>query len=124
MKFKHTLGPLERKILQIIWQKKPASVREVQAELNRQDKHLAYTTVMTILTRLVEKEVLTRKKDGRRYYYSPAEEKANFIHKLARKTIVSFVNRFGEEALSAFMDEAKKLSKKEKQQLLKELDNS
>lgn len=120
----HDLGPLERKILKIIWSKNRASVQEVQSELNRQkSKHLAYTTVMTILTRLVEKQILTREKDGRCFYYSTVENKQNFMHGMARKTLLSFVNRFGDEALAAFMDEAQKLSKNEAEMVLKKLEN-
>ncbi len=119
----HSLGPLERSVLQVIWQKKRASVQEVLVALNsgNKQKDLAYTTVMTIMTRLVEKGVLKRTKEGRCYYYNSAEPKETFIHELARKTILSVVNRFGEEALVAFADEAKKLSSVEKQMVLKEL---
>ena len=43
---------------------------EVRAELGAD---LAYTTVMTVLTRLHDKGVLTRARDGRAYAYRPAD---------------------------------------------------
>ncbi len=111
MKVKQPLGPLERKVLQVLWERKKASVTEVQLQLNLQkEKHLAYTTVMTILTRLVNKDVLIRAKEGRSYYYSPKETKEQFLRNAAKKTLSGYVERFGKEALQAFIDEAKKLS--------------
>jgi predicted transcriptional regulator len=44
-------------------------VAEVQQLLQSSGQALAYTTVMTVLGRLHEKGVLTRKKDGKRFQY-------------------------------------------------------
>src|SRR5438132_2716607 len=68
------LGPLEREVMEVLWGSNDAlAVRDVLERLNRRRKpKLAYTTVMTVLSRLAEKEVLTRQKVGRGYVYRPA----------------------------------------------------
>lgn len=120
------LGPLERAILKIIWSQKRASVQDVIAELNKTKEHsgLAYTTVMTIMTRLVDKNVLRREKEGRCFYYSPKQDKDVFVHGLVRKTIQSMINRFGDEAITAFLVEAKSLSTTDKTNLIKKIDTA
>jgi BlaI family transcriptional regulator, penicillinase repressor len=62
------LGPLEERILEALWQRGNATVREVVEE-GHQD--LAYTTVMTTLDRLFKKGLLTREAEGRAFRYAP-----------------------------------------------------
>lgn len=64
------LGPLEMQVLGLVETQGPATVAAIQAELRKKGGDLAYTTVMTVLTRLVQKGVLRRQKEGRRYLYS------------------------------------------------------
>jgi predicted transcriptional regulator len=62
------LGPLEQRMLDGLWAKGSATVREV-IEGGCQD--LAYTTVMTTLDRLFKKGLLTRSEEGRAFRYAP-----------------------------------------------------
>lgn len=56
----------ELEIMQIIWSNKGAALfAEITAELNEQDKCWKTNTVLTFLSRLVEKGMLTVKKRGR-----------------------------------------------------------
>ncbi len=59
---------LELEILKVIWQIEPATVRHVRDAL-RSVRDLAYTTVMTMMSIMVDKGYLKRKKDGRSYVY-------------------------------------------------------
>ena len=61
------LGPLERQVLEEIWRCKEVSVRDVFVAF---DEAIAYTTLMTTLDRLYKKRLLSRRKDGRAFYYS------------------------------------------------------
>ncbi len=63
------LGPLEMQILGSFSPSESLSVTDVQARLHSSGTELAYTTVMTVLSRLHEKGLLIRKKDGRRFLY-------------------------------------------------------
>ncbi|HEX7017301.1 MAG TPA: BlaI/MecI/CopY family transcriptional regulator [Patescibacteria group bacterium] len=117
----NNLGPLERDILHIVWKQENASVKTVLAELTKKKQHLAYTTVMTILSRLVAKGVLRREKEGRLFLYKPAEKKQSFIRSLIHSTLATFVNRFGEEAITAFLEEAQDISTQDRKKYLKKL---
>lgn len=63
------LGPLEQRLLEEIWTRGHATVREL---LEHANLHIAYTTVMTTLDRLYKKRLLTRVAEGRAFRYSPA----------------------------------------------------
>lgn len=69
----HRLGELERAVLEHIWSSPEAvSVRMVH-EAVREQRALAYTTVLTVMTRLVTKGLLTRHRDGRAYLYAATD---------------------------------------------------
>jgi predicted transcriptional regulator len=117
------IGPLEQKVLSVIWQNqaKACTVSDVLNILNTEEEDLAYTTVMTILNRLVEKKYLSRNKNGRSFCYYPIEKKTSFLQQLIRSTINSFVTTFGEEAISTFAREASQLSSEHKKELKEKL---
>ena len=60
-----TQGELE--ILRILWERGPSTVREV-LELVPQER--AYTSVMSLLTVMAEKKLVTRKPEGRAFRYT------------------------------------------------------
>jgi len=62
------LGPLEQRMLDVLWARGSATVRELVDGVCRD---LAYTTVMTTLDRLFKKTLLTRSEEGRAYRYAP-----------------------------------------------------
>jgi predicted transcriptional regulator len=62
------LGPLERRMLEALWARGSATVREL---LENSLPELAYTTVMTTLDRLFKKGLLTRSEEGRAFRYVP-----------------------------------------------------
>jgi predicted transcriptional regulator len=62
------LGPLEQRLLQELWSRRSATVRELVDDGNHK---LAYTTVMTTLDRLFKKRVLNRVAEGKAFRYSP-----------------------------------------------------
>ena len=62
------LGPLEQRLLDGLWARGNATVREL-IEGGYHD--LAYTTVMTTLDRMFKKGLLTRSAEGRAFRYVP-----------------------------------------------------
>src|SRR5271165_1777727 len=62
------LGPLEQRMLDALWAKGSATVREL---VDDHCQDLAYTTVMTTLDRLFKKSLLTRSEEGRAFRYAP-----------------------------------------------------
>jgi predicted transcriptional regulator len=69
------LGPLERRVLDALWDRRsPASVRDLQPVFPA----TAYTTLMTTLDRLHRKGVLDRSKHGRAFFYRPRLSRPEF----------------------------------------------
>lgn len=63
------LGSAELEVLRTLWDRGPATVRDVLAHLHDQGRRLAYTTVLTFLTRLEQKGFVTSNKSGLAYVY-------------------------------------------------------
>ena len=69
---KMSLGPLESEILNIVWDLKVATVKNVhQKILQDPDRELAYTSVTTVLQRLSKKGWLKCSKKGRAFSWQP-----------------------------------------------------
>ena len=62
------LGPLEKRLLEALWQRGHATVRDL---VDGACQDLAYTTVMTTLDRLFKKNLLSREAEGRAFRYTP-----------------------------------------------------
>ncbi len=72
MPARHTeLSDAELEVLKALWDLGPSSVRDVRDHLESQGRDLAYTTVLTFLTRLKTKRCVTSKKIGQAYVYTP-----------------------------------------------------
>ncbi len=98
------LGDLERAIMAVVWQHDEVSVRQVHEAL--EDRDLAYTTVMTIMSRLAEKGILERRKEGRAFIYRPAHSgKRGFLRQQARRRVRALLDQFGGLAMAELVDE-------------------
>lgn len=107
------LGPLEQEVMEYVWVRKAVSCREVYEHINEaEEKDVAYTTIMTIMDRLYNKGLLSRKKEGKSYIYNYKISKQQTLKVFAENMINSLVNRFGEEAIAAFAEEIDELSDK------------
>lgn len=72
-------GTLESAVLEVLWKAgEPLNPAEVRERLITQGAAAAdepaYTTVVTVLTRLHEKKALARERDGRAYRYTPVAD--------------------------------------------------
>ncbi|MEU4674439.1 BlaI/MecI/CopY family transcriptional regulator [Amycolatopsis sp. NPDC023774] len=86
-------GELEAEVLAVLWRHGAASAADVRQRLG--DDTLAYTTVVTILSRLYEKDVVTREKRGRMFVYSPAEDAPGLAARRMRAVLDGEANREG-----------------------------
>jgi BlaI family transcriptional regulator, penicillinase repressor len=62
--------PAELEVLKLLWDRGPSTVREVMEELNRRRRR-AYTSVMSLLGVMTDKNLLKRRRKGRGYVYAP-----------------------------------------------------
>lgn len=98
------MGELEQAVLDALWDGAGASSgREVHARLVGRD--LAYTTVMTVLDRLVAKDLVVRERDGRAFRYAPRRSRAAMTAELMREALES-TGADRDQALVSFVGEA------------------
>lgn len=103
------LGPLEKLVMDILWKEREATVRMVWQTLLK-DRPIAYTTVMTIMSRLSAKGLLNRQKHGKTYWYTLQASKEETLRSIIQRTMSYLVDRFGDEAVATFIDEADRLA--------------
>lgn len=118
------LGELESDIMETVWKiNEPVSVKFVLGTLQNKRK-IAYTTVMTVMGRLVEKGLLKRKTSGKAYVYQAAFSKDKFLTRVTRQIIKNFVSSFGDTAIAHFAQEVEKIPEQKRKELLKLLKQS
>lgn len=103
------LHDLEATIMDVVWGKQLASfaVGDVLAILEKQ-RDIAYTTVMTTVTRLYEKGILERERDGKRYLYSPKLSREEFLQSTAREVLDEAVG--GHQAMAMLAEKVSEAS--------------
>lgn len=93
--------PLELRCLQALWALGEANVRGVQAAMA--DRKLAYTTVMTVLDRLVRRGGVERRKMGRAFVYAPLLSR-EAVRKMAVTNLVDCFFGGSSESLKKYLD--------------------
>jgi len=63
------LGEAELQVLRILWDRGACTVRDVLEALHETGRKVAYTTVLTTLTRLEQKKCVSSNKSGMAYVY-------------------------------------------------------
>ena len=100
---RQVLGDLEYDIMEIIWENKGVSVRTVHDILKKR-RNLAYTTVMTVMSRLADKGILERIKEGSAYSYKAVLNKENFIKSSVKQVLGNLLNDFTSPVISQFVE--------------------
>ena len=91
------LGTLESQLMDVLWDVTPTelSVQDVCTALGAGHN---YKTVMTVLNRLVEKELLDRRLDGRAYRYRPHSSRREFLRSVANELVHGYMQAYGADA--------------------------
>ena len=98
-------GSLENEILSAIWSLEEndeyvdISVSDVQDKVNEASVKRAYTTIKTVMDRLVEKGLLERFKDGKKFCYKSKSSR----DEMATKAIKSLANQYFNSNLNSLM---------------------
>jgi len=99
------LGPLEYEVMQALWAGSPVPVPAVLEVVNSRrsaEAALAYTTVMTVLSRLYGKGFVVRDRRGRGFEYTPRFSEPGLIAHLSARDVQGLLDRYGEVALAQF----------------------
>jgi len=112
------LGGLQAEVMTALWQTNDATVRDVLDQLNRRRKQkLAYTTVLTLVSRLWTRGLLTREPDGRVFRYRPAKSRDELLAELSDELIDRLFTDFGEIAVAQLGTRLEALDAKHRQAL-------
>ncbi|HZD60010.1 MAG TPA: BlaI/MecI/CopY family transcriptional regulator [Anaerolineae bacterium] len=80
------LGELEADIMSVVWRLGGASVKDVFEELYP-EKRLAYTTIMTVMSRLANKNVLKQDRTSTAYMYTPNVSQEDMANSMVSQVI-------------------------------------
>ena len=111
------LTEAEWQIMKALWEKHPATAREIMERLPAGVKW-AYTTIKTMLTRLVDKQVVREAKQGNTSVYDPliSQRKARLS---AFRSLLETAFDGAMGPLVHFLVEEEQLSPKQKRELTK-----
>ncbi|MBQ4123300.1 BlaI/MecI/CopY family transcriptional regulator [bacterium] len=95
----YTHGTLENEIMNAVWtmeengiNAKDISVSEVLEEINNNGNVRAYTTIKTVMDRLVDKNLLKRQKFGKKFCYKSVESRAEMAATAINRLAGQFFN--------------------------------
>ena len=127
------LGPLEQKMMNALWRRGNATVREY---VEHENSELAYTTVMTTLDRLYKKKFLDRAAEGRAFRYFPRSTRAQLEREMAGETIrqllspaessmvpLSYLVEAVSEVDASLLDDLQRLVEEKRRELKREARN-
>jgi predicted transcriptional regulator len=100
-----SLGPLEREILEIIWQLSKATVKDIHdIILADPDRELAYASVTTVLNRLTNKGWLDCHRQGKAFVWEPkiSQEQAQALE--SYEQLHQFLAVSNPDLVAAFAD--------------------
>ncbi|MBW3562718.1 MAG: BlaI/MecI/CopY family transcriptional regulator [Actinobacteria bacterium] len=97
------LGPLEQDVMEVIWDLGEATVRDVHDVLAER-RSIAYTTVMTTMSRLASKGMLSRDTEGLAHRYHPAVSRDAYGRSTVANVLSWLVDRYPEPS-AAYLSE-------------------
>lgn len=96
------LGRLESAVMAVLWQRPEATVNDVLEALTW-DRPLAYTTVMTVLNRLVDKGFARRELRGRAARYWPVIEQETARRSALQRVVDRFYGGLRADAVAELL---------------------
>jgi predicted transcriptional regulator len=97
------MGQLEAEIMECVWDLGSASVKDIHRCLLER-REIAYTTVMTVMSRLAAKGYLVSKPRGRAYVYEPAAGREAFCAGVVQDFMAGMLADADRLVLANFVD--------------------
>ncbi|MCT4660468.1 MAG: BlaI/MecI/CopY family transcriptional regulator [Tissierellales bacterium] len=121
MTFVDKISDAEWEVLEVLWKHNNSTASDVFNYLDSQ-RGWKKNTVKTLLSRLVEKEILTYKQEGRSYIYSVRYSKEE-CRQMKNKVFLDKFYKGGVKDLFASFLKTEEISKSDLEDLKKMLDN-
>ncbi len=126
----NSISNLEADIMKIVWDRKEITVREVHEIMLREEikkkkqGFIPYTTVMSTMTTLAEKNLLKQNKSGKTYIYSAAVNKKQLSKSIIKSVASKLLNGAASNLVSKFLADSNNISNEGINKLLEEIDKS
>lgn len=91
------LGPLEQDVMDVVWRLGDATVRDVHDQLAAR-RTIAYTTVMTTMSRLASKGLLSRDTADLAHRYRPVVSRDHYARSAVGDVLSWLLERYPEPA--------------------------
>ncbi len=101
--------------MEVFWRRESATVREVLTAL--EERKLAYTTVLTLVSRLWSRGLLSREPEGRGFRYRAAKSREQFMAEISDELIDRLIDDFGEIAIARLGERFQQLNARSKHRL-------
>lgn len=115
------LGELELAVMESVWSRGEATVRDVHEDLAA-ERSIAYTTVMTVMTRLARKGLLRKRREGTAFVYEAPLSADELLQSSVRDLLSGLLSEFARPTLSAFVDTVRDESPERIEELKKLVD--
>jgi predicted transcriptional regulator len=112
------LHELETEVMEELWERGEATVRDVLDALNARGPQVrAYTTVLTVMQRLHAKELLRREWHAPLHVYVPTLGRAEYAEARAEAEVGALVSEYGDVALAEFARAMSRLDPRRREQI-------
>lgn len=97
------LGDIERLVMDVLWRRGEATGREVLADIGK-EKSLAFTTILTVMDRLLKKGLIRRVKKEGLFVYTPSMSKDEFVRQVSEEVLHGILDISASSAAASFVD--------------------
>jgi|SRR3954454_2437134 predicted transcriptional regulator len=117
-----TLTDAEHRIMEVLWEKRSATVAEV-ADVLAGENGSAYTTILTMMRILRAKGYLSCRKEGRAHVFTPKVDRETAARKAVGQVLTKFFSGSPSELVLSFLRE-EELSEEELDELKRKIRES
>ena len=123
----NSISNLEADIMKIVWERKKVTVREVHEYMLRKEMEskkegfIPYTTVMSTMTTLAEKELLNQDKSSKTYIYSAAVNNRELSRSIIKSVADKLLEESSKKIISNFFEDTHNITSESIEKLLKEI---
>jgi len=114
-----TLTEQELEIMKVVWELGTATVRDVYETLLKHRK-IAYTTVMTMMNILEEKEYLNKRAGEKAYVYQPRQPKTKVVTAMVQEFVDRVFNGSAQPLLVQLVKD-RQLSEKDLEEIARQI---
>lgn len=97
------LGDLEKSVMDVLWEMGEATGREVLEEIEK-ERAVAFTTVLTVMDRLLKKGLIKRIKKEGLYVYKATLSKDDFVKQVSEEVLQGILDISASSAAASFLD--------------------